>query len=117
MSAEVDGLFGVDIQKLVSDVMLGGHSKYPIVYSIDLKAMVLLFTCGGIKTELPVHTAIKLIRADLEEGRDRGSTLYAFVRAFADKASEPIAYRIDMRCGLKPQPIDPTWYDDYLTKK
>jgi len=100
--------FGIDIQKIVSDIMMGGHSKYPIVYSIDKKAMVLLFTCGGIKTELPVQTALELIKADLEEGRDRGSTLYAFVRAFAEKASEPIAYRLNTLYGHKPLPIDRT---------
>jgi len=109
-----DGLSGIDIQKIVSDIMLGGHSKYPIVYSIDLKEMVLLFTCGGIKTELPVCRAIELFEADLKEGRDRCSTLYAFVRAFADKASEPIAYRLDMLYGHKPVAIDHTW-DGKLT--
>jgi len=76
-----------------------------------------VFACGGVKTELPVQTALELIKADLEEGRDKGSTLYAFVRAFAEKASEPIAYRLDMLYGHKPLPIDPTWYDDYLVKK
>jgi len=106
--------FGIDIQKIVSDIMMGGHSKYPIVYSIDKKAMVLLFECGGVKTELPVKTALELIKADLEEGRDKGSTLYAFVRAFAEKASEPIVYRLDIRRGYKPIPIDRTW-DGKLT--
>lgn len=110
-------LFGVDIQKLVSDVMLGGHSKYPIVFSIDKKAMVLLFECGGVKTELPVETALELIKADLEEGRDRGSTLYDFVRAFAEKASEPIAYRLNVLSGFKPLLIDSTWYEEYLAKE
>ena len=104
-----DGLVGVDIQKIVSGIMLEGHSKYPIVYSVDKKAMVLLFECGGVKTELPVKTAFELIKADLEEGRDKGSTLYAFVRAFAEKASEPIAYRLDMLYGHKPVAIDRTW--------